>query len=289
MREAPFRSSPHLCRGFTGAFERSLEPLASLGPVPAAIPEFRAGDDEPQLRFRGLLLMPPVERRAQVVVLTPEPLELLEAQVFHVLPFVDAGLFEEVLAVSAKRRAARLLLGEALACEFADRLEHREPPLPFPDEALVDERGQGVQVALAHGLGRLERPAPGEDREPRQSLLLVLLEQVVAPGDRRPQRLLPFGCVPGPAGEEREPLLQPSEQGIGRQDLDARRRQLDRERQAVEAAADLGHGAVRGEAGSNGSRRARRRAPWRRPRAKAEPGTAAPASGGAARGSWQRV
>jgi hypothetical protein len=82
--------------------------------------------------------------------------------------------------------------------------------------------------------------------------LLLLREQVVAPGDRRPQRLLSLGRVSGPARENWEPLLQASEQGIGRQDLDARRSQLDGERQAVEAAADLGHGPVGRKIGADG-------------------------------------
>ena len=154
--------------------------------------------------------------------------------------------------MTAKRIAVRLPLGEALACELADRLEHREPAVSLADEALVDERGERLQVAVADSLRRLERPAAGEDREARQSLLLMLLEQVVAPGDRRPQRLLSLGSIPGATREEREPLLQPREQGIRRQDLDARGRQLDRERQAVEAAADLGDGAVGREVGPDG-------------------------------------
>ena len=154
-------------RCLVGASESRLEPLTALGPVPTAVPEIRAGNDEPQLRLRRLLLVPVVERHAQVVLLTPEPLELLERQVVAVLFAVDVCLFEEVLGMTSERRPAHLLLGEAVACELANRLQHREPALSLADEALVDERGERLQIALADGLRRLERPAAGEDREPR--------------------------------------------------------------------------------------------------------------------------
>ena len=43
-----------------------------------------------------------------------------------------------------------------------------------------------------------------------------------------------------PAGQQRQPRLQPRQQRRGRQDLDARRGQLDGERQAVEPLTDGG-------------------------------------------------
>ena len=80
-------------------------------------------------------------------------------------------------------------------------------------------------------------------------------QQVVAPGDRRAQRPLPLRRRPRSAGEQGQPLLEPFEQDRRRERLDAGGRELDRERQAVEAPADLGHLAVRREVGATARRR----------------------------------
>ena len=80
----------------------------------------------------------------------------------------------------------------------------------------------------------------------------------MAPVQRRPQGLLPGGQVTRPAGEEGQAALQPGEQLVGREQLDARRRELEREGQPVQPPADRGHGrgALRRqrEAGDGGAR-----------------------------------
>jgi hypothetical protein len=58
------------------------------------------------------------------------------------------------------------------------------------DKALVDERGERVEVGSADFLRRLERAAAREDGQPREEPLLVFVQQIVAPLDRRPQRRL---------------------------------------------------------------------------------------------------
>ena len=154
-------------------------------------------------------------------------------------------------------------------------------------------------IAAADGLGRGERAAAGEDGEAREERLLVGAEQVVAPVDRRAERLLAGGQVARAAGEEVEALLEPGEQRLGREQLRTRGGELDRERQAVEADADLGDRRrvrVRDrEVGLHGPgaldeerdrvvlrerRRARAGGPGRAGRA-AEPGTRARRRGGA--------
>ena len=118
---------------------------------------------------------------------------------------------------------------------------------------LSTQRGDRVDVGAADRLGRLERAAAGEHGEAREQVLLGRREQVVAPRDRRAQRPLPLGRRPRAAGEQGQPLLEPFEQGRRREHLHARGSQLDRERQAVEAPADLGDLAVRGEVGATAS------------------------------------
>ena len=119
---------------------------------------------------------------------------------------------------------ARLL--EPLGRVLADRLQHPEPLLGVAQQALVDERLQGIQVGLCHFLCGLERAAAGKDGEASEEALLRVGDELVAPFDRRPQRLLARVCVA--AGlEQVEPLREPLEDLGGRKRLDPGRGQLD--------------------------------------------------------------
>src|SRR5207237_3440746 len=89
-------------------------------------------------------------------------------------------------------------------------------------------------------LRRVEGAAAREDCEPGEEALLVRAEEVVAPVERRPERLLVLGGVAAAAGEEREPVPEPRQKRHGRQELRPRGGELDREREPVEAAAELG-------------------------------------------------
>ena len=83
----------------------------------------------------------------------------------------------------------------------------------------------------------VQPPAKTDSR--RKSALLVVNEEVEAPADRVPQRAVPGGCVPGARGEKLQRVLEPGEDPRRGEHLDPRRRQLDRERQAVEVVTDL--------------------------------------------------
>ena len=67
---------------------------------------------------------------------------------------------------------------------------------------------------------------------------LVRLEQVVAPVERRAQRLLARKRRAAPAGEQLEAVLQADVDLVDRQRVRARRSELERERNAVEVVAD---------------------------------------------------
>src|SRR5207302_8068535 len=78
-----------------------------------------------------------------------------------------------------------------------------------------------------------------ERGQPREQALLAGVEQIVAPVDRRAQRLLALGRVADAAGQQREAAPEAAED-LGRPEhLHARRRELDRKRQPVEPDADL--------------------------------------------------
>ena len=197
------------------------------------------------------------------------------------------------------RVAAVELLGlprllEPAHCVLADRLQHPEPIVCVAEKALVDERLERVEIGVGHLLGVAERAAAGEGGEPGEGLLLGRCEQLVAPVDRRAQRALALGQVSGAAGQQRQALRQALEDLAGRERLDARGGELERERQIVEATADLRDRFVALEVGldrpapvpGRGRRppRARAAAPRRpAPRSRA----AAPCSSRADRG-WDR-
>src|SRR5579862_303624 len=76
----------------------------------------------------------------------------------------------------------------------------------------------------------------------------------MAPQDRRAYRPLPFGRRPRATGQDGETLLEPLEQERELEHLHTGCSQLDRERQTIEAPADLDNLTVRGEIGANGGR-----------------------------------
>ena len=133
-----------------------------------------------------------------------------------------------------------------------DRVEQPEARLAVGDlldldQALVDERHQAVEdVAAELGrrpadrLRRGEVAAAREDRQPVEQPPAAVVEQVVAPGDRAAERLLARGQVARAGGQDVELVVEPGQDRVGRQDLDPRGGQLDRQRHAVQPGADGG-------------------------------------------------
>jgi len=127
-------------------------------------------------------------------------------------------------------------VGEPLTGELADRLQQAEALSLRVElhERLVHQRLELVEAATARlgadGLDVGERAAAGEDGEPAEEPLLLLVEEGVAPVDRRAQRLLPLGAVAGTGDEDVERVVEPLEQGLGREDAQAGGRELESER-----------------------------------------------------------
>ena len=171
------------------------------------------------------------------------------------------GEVREVVRLSVpRRRRERRLLVEHRQPVRLDRLEHQDPRdlaalavrgIELPDKALVDQRSEAVdRVQLdagrcvklcCHRLDRLDR-CPGEDRQDLEQTLLRRSEQLVAPLDRRPEGLLPLGQVARATAERLPAGGEPVPQRLGREEVEPRCRELDRQRQPVEAAADVGNG-----------------------------------------------
>ena len=159
------------------------------------------------------------------------------------------------------RRVRRL--GESLGAVLADELEHVEAGLagvivgPRADQAVINEGGQPVedvqpQVGFGrdHAVGRLDCPAAREHGQPSEEGLLGVPEEGATPLDGRAQCPLARWHVDIAAVEEGQCAIEARQQGGRREDLDPRCRQLDRERETVEASADRGDsvGVTLGEA-----------------------------------------
>jgi hypothetical protein len=179
------------------------------------------------------------KRGAHVVVLRFDPVEPDRRAPGPQLGLRELRELEEELAVLAPQFVSLSGVLESLERELADRLQHPEAAVPEPDEALVDERLEHVQIGAADGLRCFESAAAGEHGQAGEESLLLFGQELVAPGDGRPQRLLAcLGVAAAP--EQIEPLGEPL-QDLGRgEHARPRRGQLDRERQVVQAAAQLG-------------------------------------------------
>ena len=176
------------------------------------------------------------------------------------LGFCRLRELEEVAAGAAAANSSSSSFDSRSAGVLADGLEHPVALVGEAQEALLDERLQGVEVGFGHLLGGLERAAAGEDGEAGEEPLLLGGEQVVAPLDGGAERLL-AGVGVAAALQEVEALGEALEDLGGRERLRARGGELDRERERVEAHAELGDLLAGLEL-----RRARRRG--RRPRAR---------------------
>jgi len=160
------------------------------------------------------------------------------------------GERERPLGMSRAESIRFTSLVETLERELRDRLEHEEPALArLPQEALVDEGRDAVEICAHPLLCGLEREAPGEDRQPGKERPFSLVEQIVAPLHRRPQRPLALRRVAQTCCQQVEPTPEPLQNLAGGQDLRPRCCEFERERQAVETAADLSDVAIDLKAG----------------------------------------
>ena len=131
-------------------------------------------------------------------------------------------------------------LVEMLEGELANRLQHEETAAGERlHEAGLGDRPQGLDRCARDLLGSIERERPGHDGQSREELLQLGRQQVVAPLDRRAERSLPSGRVAGAGGQHGQTVIEPLEQRRRVKRAQTRRCELERQRQPVEAAADL--------------------------------------------------
>ena len=103
----------------------------------------------------------------------------------------------------------------------------------------VEHRARTHVTRRAHGLRGVHAPAASEYREPPKHGALGLGKQFVAPVDQGAQRLLARQCGAVAMREQAEAVAQALGDRLHRQRTYARSSQLDRQRNAVQAAADV--------------------------------------------------
>ena len=191
----------------------------------------------------------PVQRHAQIV----DP-AAVSGQPFSGgsrLQF-DFGPLEEIATIF--RMASSHLLEFPALREFLERVGPRRLEQPIPprcaaeirrEERLPDQvRGAadnvraGDLVSRRYCTRRLQCEAAGKDRQPPQDHTLGLREQLIATVKRCPQRLLAGQCGPVASGKQVKPVIEPCSNLGYPEHATARRRQLDRQRDTVEAPAD---------------------------------------------------
>ena len=97
-----------------------------------------------------------------------------------------------------------------------------------------------VEAAGTHRPGCVQPEAAREHGQAAEGVLLAVGEQVVAPSDRRLQGPL-AGSGVAALGQQPEPVFEQGEDLVWRQDAAAGSRQLDRQGDAIQPPADLGH------------------------------------------------
>ena len=146
-------------------------------------------------------------------------------------------------------------LSEALAGILADRLEQQETgSADRLDQVRLDEGVEIVEGRVRNRLGRFERERACERCEAHEDSAKLDGKEVVAPFDRRAQRALARGCISTSRRQQRQPRVEACEQRVGIERTQTRRRELERERQAIETCANLDRRRGRLEARSDGTR-----------------------------------
>ena len=185
------------------------------------------------------------ERRAEVVPLDLDVVEELGRDALAGAELRRLGEGDEVVEMAIAGRRLLAGLTKLHRRELADRLEHPEAGLApgrlVGDEARVEERLQRrrhVRARIRDGLDRVEGRSTGEDGERAEDVRGRVVEEAVAPVDRRAQRALPLGEVRCAPRQQREALSEPLRGALGAEHPHPRGRELDREREPVERPAD---------------------------------------------------
>jgi hypothetical protein len=181
----------------------------------------------------------------------------------------DVCELDDPVSVACPEDRLTTRLPKPVVAELPKRFEEPEPvagvSLSSLQDRLLDERAHdpgnllGFQpVAGTDRLSRIELEPTREHREAGPQRSLVLTQELVAPVDRRLERLLAEGHTAVPRTQRVEPGAEPTIKGVQAKGVEPHRCQLERERDAVDMRADAQDGGgvrgVHGEALPDGTR-----------------------------------
>jgi hypothetical protein len=157
----------HVYRESRVAEGRDFEPVRGVAILPPVQPEAPEGRSETEHAFAPVGFEQPGERSPKARQLPLEAVERLRAQVAHPgQPLTRIELFgdsEEVFVVATRQRRRIRKMTQLLKGELFDRREHEEAPvLAVPQQALVDQGLEDVEVRVTDGFRRFELEAPDE-------------------------------------------------------------------------------------------------------------------------------
>ena len=155
-----------------------------------------------------------------------------------------AGLREPLIAVLPDRfehsvsvftAKAGLHVYERLIGQLGEDIHH----LPIRKARTTRRGAYRLRIRVrADALRSLQREPAHEDGKPAHQQALLLCEQFVAPIDQRLQRLVARQHAATASGQQSEPIAQARRNLLHGEGFNPRRRELDGEGYAVQAAAD---------------------------------------------------
>ena len=156
----------------------------------------------------------PVERLAEVVVVPRQRIgQRCRAVVALRVRAFGERLEELGVAIASPIRV--FALSESFGGIRADGGEHREALAISANETAVDERCEHVEVGAAHGFGRIQPELARKDAQTGEEILLLVVQELVAPGERVTQRPMPGRLVARAAGQQLEAVAQPVQHRVG--------------------------------------------------------------------------
>ena len=232
-------------------FGQLTAPVDALAVQPGGVPQVPQGGDDPGSDHTLAPVEGRPQRGAQVALVLVALHECL-AQLTLALPDLEVlGEVGVVLAV-AQRHLIRIgRFGETEPSVLAHALEQAVPgravvALLGSDHRLVDEIRQHLdhvevveRLEADHVAGGLQAEIAHEPTQATEPEPLLLVEQVVAPVDGGLQGLMPVACRPGVVHQQAEPLVEPLHDLGRRHHAQPRHGELDRQRYAVEAPAEI--------------------------------------------------
>jgi len=227
----------------------SAHPAKALLVVSADPPEGPEGERDRCDVLKLSVFQEQLKREAQIVVFK---LELIEPTCLIRSPQLGTDRQGDLAVPGGMSDAGLTVIAdgfEPFGRISADRLQQIEPGLTAlflaDDQAVIEQRRVQLEcgrlIYIGHRGRGFQRPSAPEHRQLPEHGLLVPAEQVIAPGERVLQRLLPLWQIASAAGENGQGTVEPGQQRRRRQEISSRRCQLDGQGEAVQTLADSCH------------------------------------------------